>query len=123
MSNETTTRWALPQEVDDVTIAFPARVEHLMPSYGECGAALAEMSDRGARWLAFQMSWFADGLPERLSIRPREGVDPDAAFRHLYAIQASYQPKHEHKAVAVAYLASLWFEEPPAPAEEADRAR
>jgi hypothetical protein len=41
----------------------------------------------------------------------KEGVDGNLAFRHLSAIQRSFTPKHEHKEAAVAYLASLWFED------------
>jgi hypothetical protein len=36
-------------------------------------------------------------------------VDGELAIRHLQVIQASFEPKHEHKEAAVAYLASLWF--------------
>lgn len=105
-------RWA-PQDVDDVLLAFPAQVEHLMPPRDECEAALAALPRRGMPWRRFQSDWLARGLPPSVRVRARPGVDLNTAFRHLAAIQGSYQPKHEHKEAAVAYLASLWFEEPP----------
>jgi len=42
----------------------------------------------------------------------KEGIDVNMALRHLHAIQGSFEPKHEYKEAAVAYLASLWFETP-----------
>jgi hypothetical protein len=102
-------RWAAPQPVSDVLLAFPGRVSHLMPPREECEAALGEMADRGARWRRFQFEWFFRGLPSGFSVDLAPGVDGDIAFRHLHAIQGSFEPKHEHKEAAVAYLASRWF--------------
>jgi hypothetical protein len=103
-------RWAAPIEVDDVTLAFPARVVGtLRPPYDECTAALKAMpGDVRRKWERFQADWFFSGLKD-VNATPADGVDPKAALRHLSAIQGSYEPKHEHKEAAVAYLASRWF--------------
>ena len=61
------------------------------------------------KWLAFQSRWFFRGLPETTSLDLKDGIDGKLAIRHLGAIQGSFAPKHEHKMAAVAYLASLWF--------------
>ena len=104
-----------PQEVDDVTLVFPANVSHLMPPVEvipeEFGSAnFDHKAKRGPDlWLRFQSTWFYEGLSGKSSVTPVEGVDPEKAFRHLSAIQGSFEPKHEYKAAAVAYLASLWF--------------
>lgn len=121
--SETATDWSKPQPVEDVLLAFPARVAHLMPPREECEQALHEMPDRGRGWIEFQQRWFYEGLSPDTEFELREGVDPATALRHLKAIQGSFEPKHEHKEAAVAYLASLWFEAPPAPvrAEGDDR--
>jgi hypothetical protein len=47
----------------------------------------------------------------KYEIKPKEGVDVDKALRHIQAIMRSYQPKHEHKEAAVAYLLSQWFDD------------
>jgi len=70
--------------------------------------------DRGdARpWLKFQADWFFSGLRDLQTV-PRPGIDPKAAMNHLHVVQSSFDLSHEHKAAAVAYLASLWFESVP----------
>lgn len=105
--------WGTPQAVDDVLIAFPAKIEHLLPEKDLCETELAALSDGGARWLQFQTDWFSRGLPAQMRVTPRAGVGVETAFRHLAAIQRSYQLPHEHKVAAVAYLASRWFEDSP----------
>lgn len=97
--------WDQPQEVDDLMMAFPGVLGSLMPSPEETGPE----EDQDPKWLEFQRRWFGRGLPETTEIAPREGIDPEKAFRHLTAIQRSYEPKHEHKTAAVAWLASKWF--------------
>jgi len=115
-------QWAMPRPVDDVLLAFPAQVADLMPPRDECEAALDAMPDRGRSWLAFQQRWFFDGLSPDTTVEVRDGIDPATALRHLAAIQGSFEPTHEHKEAAVAYLASLWFVRPPAQSEESDDA-
>lgn len=109
----TTDQWAAPQPVDDVLLAFPASVSHLMPPREECESALEAMDDRGRRWIEFQQRWFHEGLDPSTSFEMRDGINPATALRHLAAIQGSFEPKHEHKEAAVAYLASRWFLAPP----------
>ena len=99
----------LPQEVDNLTLAFPASVEDLMPEHNDIPKEFRDWNSRN-KWLKFQEHWFFYGLNEDFETYPKAGIDPEKAFRHLKTIQGSYQPKHEHKAAAVAFLASLWFE-------------
>ena len=94
-----------PQDVDDVLLAFPAQVEHLMPAYEDIPDKFKRSGDA---WVKFQSDWFFYGLHEP-EFTPNKGVDKAKALRHLKAIQGSFEPKHEHKSAAVAYLASLWF--------------
>jgi len=98
-----------PQPVDNVRLAFPASVTDLMPDYN----AIPEDFRRGrggARpWIKFQQQWFFKGL-KGVDIRAKDGIDRAAALRHLSTIQGSFEPQHEHKEAAVAYLASLWLE-------------
>ena len=104
-----TDRWAAPTPVSDVQVAFPAGALDLMPSWEECEAALAALPDGGEQWREFQARWFFNGLPATTTFDLAEGVDGATALRHLKVIQGSFEPKHEHKEAAVAYLASRWF--------------
>src|SRR4051794_30174804 len=92
-------KWAQPQEVDRVSVVFGgSNVRDLMPSYEEAEQGLAALPKGGRDWIEFQQTWFYDGIPKgSMSADPVEGVDPDRAFRHLAAIQGSWEPKHEHK--------------------------
>jgi hypothetical protein len=101
-----------PQSVDDIFLAFPGDVRHLMPSREECEDALRAIGKQGREWRGFQSRWFFEGV-DVSGMKPRKGVDKEKALRHLGAIQGSFEPKHEHKEAAVAYLASLWFTKPP----------
>lgn len=112
----TTEDWTRPREVSDVDIAFPARALEVMPPREECEAALKALGPEEERkWRNFQRTWFMSGLPETFQVALKtidgEKVDGNLAFRHLKVIQGSFAPKHEHKEAAVAYLASLWFED------------
>ena len=94
-----------PQEISDVDLAFPGQVSRLMPDYKEIPD---EFKHGNNKYCAFQAKWFFEGL-EGIP-KPKDGVDVKKAMRHLSAIQKSFEPRHEHKAAAVAYLASLWLE-------------
>lgn len=95
-----------PHPVDDVLLAFPANVEHLMPD-------LKEIPEEYWHWTA---SWscrlftdvFFKGVKE-IRLYPREGIDPDLAWRHIRAIMGTFSIKHEHKEAACRYLMDQWF--------------
>jgi hypothetical protein len=93
-----------PVPVDDVMLAFPADVSDLMPDYDWLREQVID-----PEWVEFQRRWFFSGLPGSVEIDLKDGIDGETAFRHLKAIQGSFQPKHEHKEAAVAFLASQWF--------------
>lgn len=95
-----------PTLVSDVLLAFPGEVRHLMPS----AITIPTNYFQSVEWRAWTSHWFFIGDPFPVwDIGIREGVDPNEALRHLRAIMGSYQPKHEHKEAAVAWLASRWF--------------
>lgn len=91
-----------PVEIDRVMLAYPAEVRHLMPD----PATIPKDIDKF--WRDFQGDWFFYGLKD-LNMVPVDGVDTTKAMQHLACIQGSYEPKHEHKEAAVAFLASRWF--------------
>lgn len=97
--------WSVPQAVSPVEMVFPARVAHLMPEYDD----IPEEFRRGrSPWNDLQATWFFEGIADA-EFYPAEGIDTQAAFTHAKAIQGSFEPKHEHKEAAVAYLLSRWF--------------
>ena|ERR1017187_8061402 len=94
------------QEVDKVTQAFPAKVKHLMP---EWSSIPEEFHNGYTPYDKLFSACFYGGLSS-LKLVPKEGIDQNKAWIHLRAIMGSYEPKHEHKQAAVAYLLSQWFE-------------
>lgn len=96
-----------PMEVDPVFAAFPASVRHMMPDYKD----IPEEFKRGrTKWNELVSTWFFRGL-KNAQYKPKEGIDQKKALRHLKCIMGSWEPKHEHKEAAVAYLLSQWFED------------
>lgn len=101
--------YVTPHQVPDVLIAFPGSLGDLLPSMSIIPEEFK--NDRsGNPWLKWQSVWFYEGLPGYPS--PKDGISLDLAMRHLSCIQRSFEPKHEHKVAAVAWLASRWFESP-----------
>ena len=96
------------KEIKDIDLVFGGgAMKKLMPPYSSIPE---EFRDGSNKWLTFQRDWFFSGI-KNLKLSPKEGIDSAKAFRHLRAIQSAFEPKHEHKEAAVAYLASLWFDD------------
>lgn len=95
-----------PRDVTDADCAFPAaRAMELMPEYSQIPD---EFKSHAHPWSQWQSDWFFYGLTRAPT--PKPGIDLRKAMRHLQVIQGSFAPRHEHKAAAVAYLASRWLE-------------
>ena len=92
------------QEIDDVTLVFPAGITHLLPEMKDI-----PMSFRGNRWRDLASRWFFNGL-EGVSFTPKVGVDPEKALRHVGACLGCYEFEHNHKMAGCAFLLSEWFE-------------
>jgi hypothetical protein len=104
-----------PMPVTDIQVAFPADVSDLMPEYEEIPEDFRRECGDARPWIAFQRQWFFSGL-RGVEIVAKPGVDKGLALRHLKVIQGSFEPQHEHKEAAVAFLASLWLEQVELPA-------
>lgn len=100
------TDYSQPHEVSDLMMAFPANLGELLPPM----SVIPDDYPDKDTWLRFQYDWFHDGLPATVEFYPKRGVDPEKGYRHLRTIQGSFEPKHQHKEAAVAWLASLWFD-------------
>lgn len=95
-----------PKDVSSIDLAF-GNVDGLMPAWYDIPEEFRQ-GQIGNKWIRFQRQWFFDGLDSKRVIE-KPGVDKTKALRHLMAIQSSFEPKHEHKQAAVAWLASKWF--------------
>jgi hypothetical protein len=107
MEAEMTLKQTTPQDIDDLTLAFPASVASLMPDKED----IPEDIIRGrSKWCRVTSDWFFCGL-HNTKWTPKEGIDQAKALRHVGTILGSWEPKHEDKEAAVAYLLSQWFED------------
>ena len=92
-------------EVSDLDMVFPCDVSKLMPKY----AYIPDEFKRGNnKWNRLAREWFFVGV-KALNITPKPGIDKTTALRHIKTIIGSFEPKHEHKEAACAYLMSQWF--------------
>lgn len=94
-----------PTAVTNVFLTFPGDVSHLMPPMNEIPE---EFKLGHTEWNKFASDMFFEGL-ENLQLHVVPGIDAATAWRHISAVVASFQPKHEHKEATVAYLSSIWF--------------
>ena len=96
-----------PTDVDAVDLAFPGSVHHLMPKYDD----IYEEYDRGSKWSNRLFSdWFFRGIESVDGLVVRDGIDKAKALRHIKTVMGSFEPKHEHKEAACAYLFDKWFD-------------
>jgi hypothetical protein len=93
--------------IDTGNLNLSLRVIDLMPKMHQIPE---EFTREICPWVKFQQRWFYKGLDEFPTAKP--GIDQQQAKIHLALIQKSFEPKHEHKQAAVAYLASTWLELP-----------
>lgn len=100
---ETEKAW-MPIEVSNFDMALPAKVSHMMPEYKE----IPRTFENQEKWERLVSEWFFCGV-KNLNMTPREGIDKAKALRHIKTIMGSFEPQHEHKGAACAYLLSLWF--------------
>lgn len=101
--------WSKPDDtITDLEIAFPVEAKtRWAPPEDEIPD---EFKQGENDWVQFQRDWIA-GLIVDLMAKPKEGIDAEVALRHLGCVQTSFELSAEHKEAAVAYLASLWFED------------
>ena len=95
------------KELDGVSAAFPTTVKGFMPEYKDLPK---EYTHGDTKWHKLVADMFFCGL-KKLDLKPREGVDPKKAMRHIRYVLGSWEPKHEHKTAGVAWLLNEWFED------------
>jgi hypothetical protein len=96
----------LPQEISVGQQIFPSGVTPLLPPQEKIPEEFKR--HEGTVWNTFASRWFYKGLKDP-EFYPVDGIDSEKAFTHVRTILGSYEPKHEYKEAAVAYLLSIWF--------------
>jgi hypothetical protein len=99
--------WPIP-ELSQAAEVFPADALKWMPSMDEIPDEF-KRDYRGNGWRAVTERWFFDGIAAEVEFYPRDGVDPEKAYRALSATLRSYAPSHQHKEAAVAFMMACWF--------------
>ena len=99
-----------PVDVSDLQLAFSAHVSHLMPAAEDIPQEFLNWNTR-SEWQKIVTEWLFSGLDANVEFISVNGIDGEKAYRHLIAILKSFEPKHEYKEAACAYLMSLWFKE------------
>ena len=94
-----------PIEVNDVLLAFPASVSHLLPDY----KTIPEKFKAKNPWSNVFNKLFFGG--KGISFIPKEDIDPSLAWRHIRCVMGSYEPKHEHKEAGCCYLFDCFFQD------------
>ncbi len=100
-------KWSQPTPVSDIEVAFPTEALKLMPSMEEIPKEFKLYP--GGYYNKLFSEWFYKGI-SRDRLPAKDGVDQSTAIRHLLCVIGSFEPQHEHKAAAAAYLMSLWIE-------------
>jgi hypothetical protein len=103
----------LPQDIPASEAAYGAvDTSQWMPAYE---AVPVEFKQLNNKWNILVTGWWFDGVHPALvvKLRAKEGIDRKKALDQLHACIRSFEPAHNHKMAACAYLMSLWFEEIP----------
>lgn len=104
---------AIP-ELTAADVAFGG-IKH-MPKYETLPADFKRHN--GNDYVKAVSHWFfsgAKGAPNGLTIgdmtfTAKHGVDANKALRAIKAVLGSFEPKHEHKEAACAFMLSEWFD-------------
>jgi len=91
-------------EISDLEVGFGTTVG--LPDYRTIPDEFKGIGK--TKWNRLVSDWFFCGL-KSLRVAPKEGVDKDRAMKHIRALLASFEPRHEHKESGVAYLMSQYF--------------
>ena len=96
----------VPQDLNGIDMNF-GNIKH-MPKYQDVPD---EFKNSNNPYCCFVRNWFfRGGTPEQFSrLREKEGVDRKKALVAIRSILCSFEPKHEHKEAACAYLLAEWF--------------
>lgn len=94
------------KEVDQATYAFPASViGHWLPLERDIPKDFPQKND----WDALFSKLFFGPFDQDLILMVKPDVPAQKAWRIINAVMRSYEPRHKHKALGVAYMLSEFF--------------
>lgn len=104
---------AIP-EIDNVDVVF-GNIKH-MPRYDKIPDEFKRHN--GNAYVTAVSKWFFKGakagpqglVVDGIKFTPKEGVDQTKALAAIKAVLGSWEPKHEHKEAACAFMLSEWFD-------------
>ena len=96
-------------EVNKMDVVFGCNALNIMPKYEDIPDEFKN-HNKPTKWNQLITEWFFCGL-SKLKATPKEGVDEKKALAHIRSIFGSFEPKHEHKEAAAAFLMSEWFDD------------
>jgi hypothetical protein len=96
-----------PIEVTETEMIFGSNALNLIPKFSEIPV---EFVNGNTKWNKIFNDWFFNGL-RNVGFIPKENINLKIALRHIKTIMGSYEPQHEHKEAAVAYLLSEFFDD------------
>lgn len=94
-----------PKDVSALDAAFPTSVRDYLPAYRDVPDEYKHGDNPYAKFISL---WFFTGA-DLSRLVARDGIDADAALRHLKYCMGSWEPKHEHKEAGCAMLLHEWF--------------
>lgn len=96
----------IPKQLSAIDLAFgPVSLSEFMPDN-----IPDDYYKQSNKWSKFISTWFYRGANSRF-LKSKPGINKQAALNHIGCILASFEPAHEDKIAAYAYLLSLWFED------------
>lgn len=100
-------QWSIPKEVSDLDVTFGGRSEELLPPID---VIPSEFWEGSTKWNKLASDIFY-GRELKGELQEKVGIDVHFAARHIRAVLASFQPKHEHKMAGCAFLLSQFYKE------------
>ncbi len=105
---------AIPEKIDRLDIMF-GNIKH-MPRYDDIPTEFKRF--HGNPYVDAVSIWFfkgAKGAKNGIEIdgkvfTAKPGVDPKRALAAIKSVLCSFEPKHEHKGAACAFMLSEWFD-------------
>lgn len=104
----------LPLPVSDEALTAPyVDISAYLPPLEQIPDTFQRLPDPFANpYTRWQFRWFTGEVSVEDFPEPRGEIDGEVAYRHLWLIQKAPFVDPVHKMAAVAYLMSMWFEEP-----------
>ena len=104
-------RFRFPLRVSPVLVAFPAKVDHLIPAMAEIPREFFNSSNIFAR---MANEYFYSGTPGKSAEGSvlKEGVEPSMIRNHMHCVRNCYALQQDHKLASLAFLFSCWIELP-----------